>query len=282
MDLDKILPKEGPSKNEVKKYLQKYLDEIIVIKFGGSVLEDKDLFEVLIRDISILKKLNFKIVIIHGGGKNISLRLKSVNIESKFIDGSRVTTKKMIEIIEEVLIELNLKIANLINTSLFNAEALNTKKNNIITVIQENKELGFVGKPIDIKTNILKNLIIKGTIPVIAPLGLDDKNSVFNINADTVAGFIAQKLNARRLIIISDVKGVLDENSNLVSEINSVQAGEMIKKKIISGGMIPKIKNCLDVARKGVKGVVIIDGRQKHSILYELLSDKGSGTLIRK
>ena len=144
------------------------------------------------------------------------------------------------------------------------------------------KELGFVGVPNKIKINILNEIIKSNKIPVIAPIGLDKSGQSFNINADTTAGAIAKKLKARRLLIISDVEGVLDQDKKLITEINSIKAKKLIDKEVISGGMIPKINNCLDVASNGVKGVCIIDGRLKHSVLFELLSDKGSGTLIRK
>tara|TARA_Y100001958_G_C21216385_1_gene541800 strand:- start:923 stop:1771 length:849 start_codon:yes stop_codon:yes gene_type:complete len=282
MSLDKILPLEGPSKSEVEKYLKKYTNEVIVIKFGGSVLEEPDLLKTLINDISVLKKLNFNPIIVHGGGKKISAKLRSLNIESEFIEGSRVTTSETIKIIEDVLVELNHKIVSFLDKKSCKAKVFNSKNNNIINVTQESAKLGFVGRPKEIKVNILKNSLKADIVPVVAPLGLDNYDYIYNINADSVAGFIAQKLNARRLIIISDVKGVLDEKLNLISEINSSQVNDLIKKKIISGGMIPKVKNCVDVAINGVKGVVIIDGRKKHSVLFELLSDKGSGTLIRK
>ena len=142
--------------------------------------------------------------------------------------------------------------------------------------------MGFVGTPNKIKTNVLNEIIKANEVPVVAPLGINEKKQTFNINADTAAGAIAKELNARRLLIISDVEGVLDKNKKLITEINSKKAKEMINNGIISGGMIPKINNCLDVASNGVKGVVIIDGRKPHSILFELFSDKGAGTLIRK
>ena len=149
-------------------------------------------------------------------------------------------------------------------------------------VEQENEKLGYVGAPKEINQSIIERIIKEKKVPVITPLGLDKNNQVFNINADTAAGAIAKKLNARRLIIISDIEGVLDNDKKLISEINTNKINELIKNEVIFGGMIPKIKNCLDVASNGVKGVVIIDGRKNHSILFELLSDKGSGTLIRK
>ncbi len=159
---------------------------------------------------------------------------------------------------------------------------LPSKKNNIVIVKPENYKLGFVGTPTKIDTNILIEIVKANEVPVIASLGLDENDQTFNINADSVAGAIAKKLKARRLLILSDVEGVLDENKKLIAEINSDQAKEMISNGVISGGMIPKIYNCLDVAKNGVKGVCIIDGRKSHSILFELLSDKGSGTLIRE
>ena len=158
---------------------------------------------------------------------------------------------------------------------------MTNKKNNILLAEQENKELGFVGSPKKINQSIIEQIVKEKKVPVIAPLGLDKDNQVFNINADTAAGAIAKKLNARRLIIMSDVEGVLDDNKKLISEIDTNKINELIRNKTISGGMIPKINNCLDVASNGVKGVCIIDGRLNHSILFELLSDKGSGTLIR-
>ena len=153
---------------------------------------------------------------------------------------------------------------------------------NIFYVKQENKELGFVGDPKEINQSIIEQIVKEKKVPVIAPLGLDKNNKVFNINADTVAGSIAKELKARRLMIISDVEGVLDNEKKLIPEIDSIKANKLIDQEVISGGMIPKINNCLDVASNGVKGVVIIDGRKNHSLLFELLSDKGSGTLIRE
>ena len=161
-------------------------------------------------------------------------------------------------------------------------QGITNKQNNILLVEQENQDLGFVGSPKEISQSIIEKIVSKKKVPVIAPLGLDKKNQVYNINADTAAGAIAKKLNARRLIIMSDVEGVLDDNKKLISEINTDKVNDLIENDIISGGMIPKIKNCLDVASNGVKGVCIIDGRLDHSILFELLTNAGSGTLIRE
>ena len=280
-EIQKILPIKGPSFEEVKNYLRKYNDEYIVIKCGGSVLVDQSLFDNFINDISILNKLGFIPVLIHGGGKRISNKLNESGIKSDFINGLRVTDEKSINIVENVLINFNKEITDALKKNSCDSQAITNKQNNILEVEQENKELGFVGTPKEINLSIIEQIVKEKKVPVIAPLGIGKKNQVFNINADTAAGAIAKKINARRLIIMSDVEGVLDDKKKLISEINTDRINELIKNKTISGGMIPKIKNCLDVASNGVKGVCIIDGRLNHSILFELLSDKGSGTLIR-
>jgi len=280
-EIHKILPVKGPSIEEVNNYLEKYNDEYIVIKCGGSVLVNQDLFNNFINDISILNKLGFIPIIIHGGGKRISNKLNTAGIKSNFINGLRVTDKKSIDIVEEVLNIFNKEIADALKTNGCDSQGITNKQNNILIVKQENEKLGYVGTPTEINLSIIEQIVKEKKVPVIAPLGLDKNNQVFNINADTAAGAIAKKLNARRLIIMSDVEGVLDNNKRLISEINTDKINELIRNETISGGMIPKIKNCLDVASNGVKGVCIIDGRLDHSILFELLSDKGSGTLIR-
>jgi len=281
-ELKKILPSDGPSIDKVKKYLEKYNDEYIVIKCGGSVLVDQNLFNIFIKDVAVLNKLGFNPIIVHGGGKRINSKLLGLNIKSNFINGLRVTDKNTINIIEDVLIEFNKEIVDALKNQSCETRRITSKEYNIITVKPESDQLGFVGTPTNIKTNVLEEIIRVNEVPVVAPLGLDKNNQTFNINADTVAGSIAKELKARRLMIISDVEGVLDNEKKLIPEINSQKAKDLINQEVISGGMIPKINNCLDVASNGVKGVVIIDGRKNHSILFELLSDKGSGTLIRQ
>ena len=280
--LTNILPKDGPTFKEVKKYLEKYNDEFIVIKCGGSVLVDPALFKIFIEDVAVLKKLGFNPIIVHGGGKRINNKLNELNIESSFINGLRVTDKNTINIVEDVLIEFNKEIVDSLKNQSCETKKITSRESNIITVKPENDKLGFVGTPTNIDTNILKKITKANEVPIIAPLGLDQNNQTFNINADTVAGSIAKELKARRLMIISDVEGVLDNEKKLIPEIDSIKANKLIDQEVISGGMIPKINNCLDVASNGVKGVVIIDGRKNHSLLFELLSDKGSGTLIRE
>ena len=280
VNLESILPSNGPSINEVKKYLNKYKNEYIVVKIGGSVLNDKNLFKILIEDISILKKINFNPILVHGGGKRLTNKLNQLNIESKFVEGLRVSNKNVVKIAEEIFTEFNKEILNEIKNYSVNAKSITSKENNIISVKPISKELGFVGTPYEVNTEILKKIINANEIPIIAPLGLNSDSQVYNVNADDIATFVASSLNARRLIMISDVAGVLDKDNNLISEINSAKAEEMIASGEITQGMVVKINNAINVADK-VKGTVIIDGRVVHSILYELLSDKGSGTLIR-
>ena len=192
------------------------------------------------------------------------------------------TDKDTINIVEDVLIKFNKEIVEALNELACKAKRITSKENNIITVVQENKDLGFVGTPTKINKELLIKTIKKNEVPVVAPLGSDKNNQTFNINADTAAGSIAIELKARRLIIMSDVEGVIDDNNELVSEMNSEKIHLYIEHDVIKGGMLPKILTCLDVASNGVKGVVVIDGRKNHSLLFELLSDKGSGTLIRE
>ena len=281
VNLEKILPSNGPSINEVKKYLEKYSDEKIVIKCGGSVLIDPNLFNLFISDIVIMKKLGLTPTIVHGGGKRINIKLKELNIESTFIKGLRVTNKDTIKVVENVLVDFNKEIVNALKDKFCDAKSITTKEYNIITVKSERNELGFVGEPTEIKVNVLNEIIQAKEIPVIAPIGLKD-NQTFNINADTAAGAIAKKLKSRRLLLMTDIEGVIDNNNKLISEITPDLAKKMINEEIIKGGMIPKINTCIDAVNNGVRGVVIIDGRKPHSILFELFSDKGSGTLIRK
>ena len=280
-NLKTILPSNGPSIQEVKKYLEKYTDEKIVIKCGGSVLINPNLFNLFISDVVVMKKLGLTPTIVHGGGKRINNKLKELNIESNFIKGLRVTDNNTIKIVEDVLIEFNKEIVNALKNKSCDARSITTKEYNIILVKPEKGELGFVGTPTEININVLDEIIKANEIPVIAPMGLKD-NKLFNINADTTAGAIAKELKSRRLLLMTDIEGVIDRNNKLVSEITPDVAKKMINEEVIKGGMIPKINTCIDAINNGVRGVVIIDGRKPHSILFELFSDKGSGTLIRE
>ena len=282
MSLEKIMPKDGPSIDEVKKYIEKYKNDLIVIKYGGNVFIDRNIFNNFITDISILNKLGLSIVVVHGGGPRIKRELDKSNIQSKFIRGLRVTDEKIINIVEDVLTDFNEDIVGSLKKKGSEAISINTKINNIIEVLPEAEELGFVGVPSKINTNILDDILKKNLIPIISPLGLGKNNQTYNINGDTAAGAVAKSLKSRRLLLMTNVQGVLNKEKKLIEEISSSEILEMIQNETITEGMIPKINTCLDAVNNGVTGVVIMDGRKPHSILFELFSDKGSGTLIRK
>ena len=282
MNIEKILPKEGPSIDEVNKYIEKYSNEIIVIKYGGNVFIDRNIFDNFISDISTLNKLGISIIVVHGGGPRIKRELDKSNIQTKFIKGLRVTDEKVINIVEDVLIDFNNDIVDSLKRKGIEAISINTKENNVIEVVPESEELGFVGKPNKINNEIIKNALEQNLTPIISPLGLGKDNQTFNINGDTAAGAIAKSLKSRRLLLMTNVEGVLDKNKNLISEINSSDAYKMINAGTISGGMIPKIKTSLDAVNNGVTGVAIVDARAPHACLFEIFTDKGAGTLIRK
>ena len=280
--IKKFWPKNGPPTHEIDKYIKKYSREKIVIKCGGRVLLDPELFSNFINDVTTLKKLGLTPVIVHGGGPRIKKRLEELNIESKFIMGLRVTDEKIIKVVEEVMIEFNKEIVIALEKKGCKAKSITVKENSSINVEQKNKVLGYVGKPTKIDNEVINNLIKENYIPIISPMGQDKNRQTYNINADTAAGALAKSLKSRRLMLMTDVEGVYDKNKKLISEIKSEEAEKMIYDETISEGMIPKIRTCIDSVNNGVRGVVIIDGRKTNSILFELFSDKGSGTLIRK
>ena len=275
-------PKNGPSTEEIEKYVKKYSKEKIVIKCGGRVLLDSVLFNNFIKDIAILKKLGLTPLLVHGGGLGIKKKLDELNIQSKFIMGLRVTDAKMIKIVENVMTEFNKEIVSALEKKFCKAKSITVRENNAIYVQQKNKELGYVGSPTRIDNKLIKNFIDNDFVPIIAPMGLDEKMQAYNINADTAAGALAVSLKSRRLLLMTDVEGVYNENKKLISEIKSTEAEKLIYNQTIHGGMIPKIRTCINAVNNSVRGVVIIDGRRPHSILFELFSDQGAGTLIRK
>ena len=281
-EIKKFWPEKAPDINTVQKYVSKYEKEKIVIKYGGNVLIDRNVFNNFISDINVLNKLGLSIIVVHGGGPRIKRELDKKKIVSKFINGLRVTDKKIIDTVEEVLIDFNEDIVNSLKKLGSETVSFHSKNSNIIEVEPEREELGFVGMPKKINLSLIEDALNKNRIPIIAPLGLDKNNQTFNINGDTAASAIAKKLKSRRLILMTNVEGVYDDKKTLISEIKPFDIENLIKWKIVEGGMIPKIENCVDAVENGVRGVVILDGRKPHSILHEIFSDTGSGTLIRK
>ncbi len=281
-EIKKFWPEKAPDINVVQKYIKKYKNEKIVIKYGGNVLIDRNVFNNFISDINVLNKLGLSIIVVHGGGPRIKRELDKKKIVSKFINGLRVTDKNIIDTVEEVLIEFNKDIVSSLKKLGSEAASFHSKTENIIEVKPEREELGFVGIPNKINEILIEEALNENKIPIIAPLGLGHNNQIYNINGDTAASAIAKKLKSRRLILMTNVEGVYDDQKNLISEIKPFDLENLIKWKVVQGGMIPKIENCVDAVQNGVRGVVILDGRKPHSVLHEIFSDKGSGTLIRE
>ena len=279
MNLDKIIPKDGPSIEEVEKYVEKYSNDLILVKLGGSCLDIEESLNQFVNDLKIIFKLGLNIIVVHGGGKFIGKKLKENNIESKWIEGLRVSDENSIKFIEEALNEINFKIVKKLNESGCNARSI-TSKDKIVKVNPVSKDLMYVGNPSEVNNKIIKDVLNNKEIPVIVPLGIGDDQKIWNVNADHMAGKIASSLKARRLILITDVAGVM-ENGKLIPELNSSEALKMIEKGTIKEGFVPKIHTCIE-ALENVKAVAIVNGKNPMSLLWELFSDKGAGTLIRK
>ncbi len=282
--------------NEIKENALKYRGKLVVIKYGGHTMKNPELAKEFAKDISIIQQIGIKPVIVHGGGPQIDDLLKKLRIKSTFVEGLRVTNLKTIEIVEMVLSgKINKNIVTNINFygkkaiglsgvdgDLIRAKKFNTKH---LTKVNKNikiKDLGYVGTPIKIKKEILLDLISHNYIPVIAPIGIGSKGTKYNINADTTAGAIASSLSARRLLMLTDVAGVIGNKNKLITELNIKDIKKLIKENIITGGMIPKVQTCTLAVKNGVKASVILDGRVKHALLLELFTTDGVGTLIKK
>ncbi|MAI06087.1 MAG: acetylglutamate kinase [Alphaproteobacteria bacterium TMED87] len=276
-------------------YMKKFSGKTVVIKFGGHAMGENELSSNFARDVVLLKQVGINPVIVHGGGPQIGRMLDRLKITSTFIDGLRVTNSSTVEIVEMVLSgSINKQIVSDINTAGGCAVGLSGKDGNMILArklqrlkkdpdsnIEKVLDLGFVGEPQLINAEILKLLNESKIIPVIAPIGIGEAGETFNINADTVAGSIASALNASRLLMLTDVDGVMDEEGKLINEMKASQVKKLVKTGVIKGGMIPKVETCLRSVEEGVDGAVIIDGRVSHSILLELFTSKGAGTIIR-
>lgn len=280
-------------------YIKKYYGQTIVIKYGGSAMVDKTARKQFIKDVVLMKYIGINPVIVHGGGPKINEMLKKVGKESKFIAGNRVTDEETVEIVEMVLSgKVNKGIVADINKYGGKAIGISGKDDNMILVRQkyieeksENSEeikkidIGFVGEIENINTEIIKVLEKSDYIPVISSIGTDKNGQTYNINADYVAGEIAGKLNADRMIFLTDVDGILldyHDKQTLIDEIDVYHVNKLIEKGVISGGMLPKVNTCLKAIEKGVENVVILNGKLEHSLLLELFTEEGAGTLIKK
>ena len=280
--------------SEALPYMRKHARNTIVVKYGGHAMGNPDIANLFARDVVLLRQIGGNPVVVHGGGPQIGEMLKRLNVESTFIDGLRVTDKATVDIVEMVLSgSINKQIVAGIQEagglavglsgkdgSLILAQRLRRKKRDPESNIEQVLDLGLVGEPTEISTHVLDFFKKSDVTPVIAPIGLGDGGETLNINADTAAGAIAAALDASRLLLLTDVAGVLDGDGNLITDMTVSQARALIDDGTVTGGMIPKIETCIEAVEKGVRGAVILDGRVPHALLVELFTSYGAGTLI--
>ena len=281
---------------EALPYLRQYAGCTVVIKYGGSAMGDADLARSFAEDVVLLKHVGLHPIVVHGGGPQIGEMLKKLNIETEFIDGLRKTTPEIIDVVEMVLAgRINKGIVASIQEAggkavgvsgkddgMIEAQKLRRTKKDPGSNIERVLDLGFVGEPVNVNPELLYTFVESDIIPVVAPIGMGPNGETFNINADTVAGAIAAAVQATRLFLLTDVPGVLDGDGNVITDLNLKETKQLIKDGTINGGMIPKVETCVNTVKSGVDAAVIIDGRQKKSILIDLFTDKGFGTLFRR
>lgn len=282
--------------SEALPHMQRYDDEIVVVKYGGHAMGDEETARAFAKDIVLLEQTAINPVVVHGGGPQIGAMLEKLGIQSEFKEGLRVTDSATVEIVEMVLAgSINKQIVGYINEAGGRAVGLSGKDGNMVLArkmtrrvadpgsnIEKVIDLGFVGEPCKVDIVVLEQILGRELIPVLAPVAAGEKGGTFNVNADTFAGAIAGALKAKRLLLLTDVPGVLDKSKQLIKELSLKDARKLIADGTISGGMIPKVETCIDALDKGVEGVVILDGKVPHAVLLELLTDLGAGTLIHR
>jgi acetylglutamate kinase len=269
---------------EAMPYIKKYNDKILVIKYGGNAMINEELKASVMRDLVLLQLVGIKPVLVHGGGPEISAMLKRVGVESRFVNGLRYTDEETVEIVRMVLAgKVNKTLVNEIELSGGKAIGLSGIDGHMLGCDKESEELGYVGKIVNVDVKIIHDCLNNGYIPVISTVGYDDNGHIYNVNADTAASVIAGALEAEGLILMTDIRGLLedkDDETTLIKKVVVSDIASLVKRGIISGGMIPKIECCKEAIRRGVQKVFITDGRVNHSILMELLSDEGMGTMF--
>jgi acetylglutamate kinase len=269
--------------SEALPYLQRYAGAVVVVKFGGNAMGDQDAMAEFARDIVLMRQVGVNPVVVHGGGPMINDLLAKLGIKSEFVRGKRVTDKATVEVVEMVLCgAVNKRIVQAINDQGGRAVGISGKDDDLMVCVADDPELGFVGKPVEMNVQVLRDLYNAGIIPVVAPVatGVAD-NETFNVNGDTAAGAIAGALQADRLLLLTDVSGVKDENGNVLTQLTPDEVRDLTARGTISGGMIPKTETALLALEQGVRAVVILDGRIPNACLLELFTDHGAGSLIR-
>lgn len=273
---------------EALPYIQKFNRKVIVVKYGGSAMVDENLKKRVIEDVTLLKLVGFKPIIVHGGGKEISRWVSKVGMEPKFINGLRVTDEPTMELAEMVLGKVNKELVQMVESLGVRAIGLSGKDGGLLNVTKKysnGKDIGYVGEVQKVNADILWDLLDKDFLPIVCPIGLDDSFHTYNINADDAACAIARAMNAEKLAFLTDIEGVYkdpNDPSTLISELQISEAKEFIEKGYIGGGMLPKLNNCIDAIENGVSRVHILDGRIPHCLLLEIFTNKGIGTAILK
>ncbi|MBE0414279.1 acetylglutamate kinase [Yoonia sp.] len=283
-DMDRDWINTARTLSEAVPYLQRYAGAVVVVKFGGNAMGDADAMAEFARDIVLMKQVGLNPVVVHGGGPMINQMLDKLGIKSEFVRGKRVTDKDTVEVVEMVLTGLvNKRIVQAIMDEGGRAVGLSGKDDDLMVAEADDPELGFVGRPVEMNVQVLRDLYNAGIIPVVAPVATGmGANETFNVNGDTAAGAIAGALKADRLLLLTDVPGVKDANGNVVTQLTPDQVRAMIADGTIAGGMIPKTETALDALEKGVRAVVILDGRLPNASLLELFTEHGAGSIIRE
>ena len=266
---------------EALPYIRKFNSKIIVIKYGGSAMENEELKRLVMQDIALLKLVGLKPIIVHGGGKEITSMCEKLGIKTEFKNGLRVSSKKVVEIASMILLKLNKDLVQNLQIQGVKSIGICGKDGNLLECVQKDKDLEFVGQISKVDENTLKDLLEKDFLPIIAPIGMDENYNSYNINADDVACEVAKALRAEKLVFLSDIEGLYEnfnDKNSLISRISLKEAKELVKKT--QGGMLVKLNSCIQACENGVKKVHILDGRLEHSLLLEIFTDKGIGTLV--
>ncbi|MBO5597964.1 MAG: acetylglutamate kinase [Oribacterium sp.] len=273
---------------EALPYIQKFQDKVVIVKYGGSAMTDENLKMQVMQDVSLLKLVGLKPILVHGGGKDISKWISKVGKEPKFVNGLRVTDDETMEIAEMVLNKVNKSLVQLINNLGGKSVGISGKDGNLLKCVKKysnGEDIGFVGEVVDVDTTIIKDLLEDDFIPVICPVGYDDHGQTYNINADDAACAIAAAMHAEKLAYLTDVEGVykdFEDKNSLINTLSLDEAQDMINSGILGGGMLPKLQNCIDAMKKGVNRVHILDGRVPHCLMLEIFTNQGIGTMIEK
>ncbi len=284
MDLNITNAQRAEILTQALPYIQKYNGKIVVVKYGGNAMISEELKHQVMEDLVLLWLVGVRVVLVHGGGPEITETLNQLGKESKFVDGLRVTDKETVDVVQMVLAgKINKSLVNLIETMGGKAMGISGIDGKMIKAVQKDERLGFVGKITEVNVQPIHDLLDNGYIPIVSTIACDDEGNVYNINADTAAAQIAGELKAERLITMTDIAGILrdkDDPSTLIPEIDTKSAVALFRDGTISGGMIPKVECCLEAIARGVKKVIIMDGRVPHSLLIETLTNEGAGTMV--